>query len=164
MSHAHAARGGMSQPPPPPPQQQQTPKEERQSKSTQPDLFRQPQSTMTTTAKSQSTRNLPPTIPSLEINRGTVSCPSLRAEISSLSLDDAPSTPSLPVDTMPQSIARHRPHGVGSLLPQVQRRCVDRGTLSESGSVQNPSPTSSPEDVVLTLRRLCRRGCPCRAR
>ena len=97
----------MSQPPPPQ-QQQQTPKEEReqQSKSTQPDLILQ--STMTTTAKSQSTRNLLPTIPSLEINQGTVSCPSLRAEISSLSLDDAPSSPSL----TPLTPHRNRSHAI----------------------------------------------------
>lgn len=61
----------------------------------------------TTTAKSQFTRNLP-TIPSLEVNRGTVSCPSLQAEISSLSLDDVSSSPSLP----PLTPYRNRSHAI----------------------------------------------------
>ena len=107
MSHAHAARDGMSQPPPRQQQQQQTTKEEKQSKSKQPGLILQPKSTMSTTAKAQSIQHLP-TIPSLDVSRGGVSCPSLQAGISSLSLDDASSSPSLP----PLTPYRNRSHAI----------------------------------------------------
>lgn len=135
MSHTHASRD--VRPSPLPQHRISKAAAAAQSQSKQPDLVLQPQSPpldddkMATTAKAKATKHLP-TIPSLGANRGAVSCPSLQAQVSSLSLDDASSSSSLPTSHASLTPRRNRSHAIDLMgLDLSCLKCNDDASTGE---------------------------------